>query len=448
MKTKITFILLLAGMIISPSINVIAQDDSKFGKDPETCKINISLYTEFFRQWKDSKYKSEVVKDAIKPWRNVLLHCPAAQESTYVNGVRIMTYLIGKEKNEALREKYIDTLLMLYDKRIEYFGKEGSILARKGNDYYRYRTQNFAEANAIFKRSIELQGNNSQGAVLSYYFRTAAKMVQEEVVEKATIIDAYEKVSEIIDYNLKKYANDAKKLEGWKSTKGNIEAEFEPFATCEDLISIYQTKYEANKEDIQLLNKIIDILDKKGCVESQLYFDATVQLYKMEPSPASAYLIGRMYLKEKQYAEALPYLKQATALEDEEELSKIYFYMAMVNQNQNKFSEARENALKAIKNNPNYGEAYILIGDLYGTTARDCGDNDLTTRVGYWAAVDKYEKAKQVDPTVAEDANSRIRQYSAHFPTMETIFFYNLKEGETYKVECWINENTKVRAAK
>ena len=448
MKAKLIIILLLGGMILSPGMKVIGQDDSKFGNDPETCKINISLYQEFFRQWKDSKYKSDVVKDAIKPWRQVFLKCPEAQESTYTNGVRLMTYLINKEKNEALREKYIDTLLMLYDKRIEYFGKEGVILAYKGNDYYRYRTQNFAEANAIFKRSIELQGNKSIGAVLVYYFRTTAKMVSEKMVEKATIIDAYDKVNTIIDFNIKKYAGDARKLEEWKNYKGNIEAEFEPFATCDDLIAIYQSKFEANKNDVELLKKMIDILDKKKCVESQLYFDATIQLYKIEPSPASAYLIGKMYLKEENYKEALTYLNQATALEDTEDLALIYFYIAKCNQSANQYSEARKNALKAIEKNPEYGSAYILIGDLYAVSADDCGGNDLTKRVAYWAAVDKYQKAKQVDSAVEEVANKRIKEYSVHFPTIETIFFYNLKEGDSYKVECWINETTIVRGAK
>ncbi|MBU1014425.1 MAG: hypothetical protein KKG99_15610 [Bacteroidetes bacterium] len=448
MKTKLIFIFLLGGLVLSPNINVIGQDESKFGDKPDDCRMNISLYQEFFRQWKESDYKSEVIKDAIRPWRWVFLNCPAALESTYVNGIRIMTYLINKEKNEAMREKYIDTLFMVYDKRIEFFGKEGSVLAYKGNDYYKYRTQNFVEANAIFKRSMELQGNETQGAVLSYYFRTTAKMVSEEVVEKSTIIDAYDNVSAIIDFNLKKYEKDARRLEEWKNIKGNIEAEFEPFATCDDLIAIYQTKFDANKNDLELLKKITDILDKKRCNESQLFFDASVQLYKLEPSPASAYLIGKMYLKSENINEALRYLTEATALQDTDDLALIYFYMARCNQSLNKYAEARKNALKAIDYKPNYGEAYILIGDLYGMTAKDCGDNELTSRVGYWAAVDKYEKAKQVDPELAEIANDRIRKYAIHFPTTETIFFYNYQEGDMYKIECWINETTKIRGAK
>jgi len=86
---------------------------------------------------------------------------------------------------------------------------------------------------------------------------------------------------------------------------------------------------------------------------------------------------------------------------------------------------------------------------MYAASASDCGDNDLTKKVAYWAAVDKYMRAKQVDPEVAEIAQSRISTFSQQFPNSETIFFYDLKEGDTYTVECWINEKTTtVRALK
>ena len=77
----------------------------------------------------------------------------------------------------------------------------------------------------------------------------------------------------------------------------------------------------------------------------------------------------------------------------------------------------------------------------------DCGDNDLTKHVTFWVAVDKYYKAKQVEPELAADADSRIATYSQYFPAAQTIFFYHLNPGDTYTVECWINETTKVRAS-
>ena len=112
------------------------------------------------------------------------------------------------------------------------------------------------------------------------------------------------------------------------------------------------------------------------------------------------------------------------------------------------FPKSRSYALKALKVRPDEGSPLIIIGDLYAASACDCGDDELTRKVAYWAAVDKYYKAKKIDPSLKEIADSRISSYSAHFPKIETIFFENLNVGDTYKVECWINETTIIRAAK
>ena len=106
--------------------------------------------------------------------------------------------------------------------------------------------------------------------------------------------------------------------------------------------------------------------------------------------------------------------------------------------------KAVTNKIKAVTKN---GKAFILIGDMYAASAKDCGDNDLTNKVAYWVAVDKYYKAKSVDPSVAELANTKINTFSQYFPALETIFFYDLKKGDTYTVECWINETTTVRTS-
>ena len=121
-------------------------------------------------------------------------------------------------------------------------------------------------------------------------------------------------------------------------------------------------------------------------------------------------------------------------------MANVYFQLK-------KYVSARNHCYEAIKLRPNDGKPYILIGDMYVATAKSCGDNELTSKVAYWPAVDKYIKAKNIDPSVADIARSKINTYSQYFPVKETIFFYDLNEGDTYFVECWINENTKVRTS-
>lgn len=459
MKKVLFILIMMVFSILAPVTLVIAQEEGndsdtgpestgRYGEDSITCVMNISLYREFFKQWKASGYKNETVNDAIGPWRWVFLNCPKGTQNTYIDGVKIVSYLINEAKDNALKEKYIDTLMMVYDQRIEYFNKEGYVLGRKGVDLINYRPEAFEEAYNIFKRSVELQGNKSSGPVLVFYFQTAISVVKDGKADTSIIFDTYDVISNIIDFNLEKNKSNEKKRSNWEIVQNNVELRLEPFATCKDIIAIYRKKFEQKPEDIDLLKKISELLDKKNCHEDQLYFDVTTQLYELEPNPESAYMIGKMLLKEDQFSESIKYFEEVEGIEDQATLAKSYKFQAEAYRGLKNYPSARKFALKAAALEPGDGEPYLLIGDLYAASATDCGDNDLTKRVAYWAAVDKYYKAKAVDPEIAEIANKRISSYSVYFPSIETIFFYGYHEGDSYTVECWINETTKVRASK
>ncbi|MBI9038952.1 MAG: tetratricopeptide repeat protein [Bacteroidales bacterium] len=437
MKIRLLQLIFSIGFIIFFLSEINAQKGPKYGEDSLTCIMNISLYREFYRQ--------ENFADAIGPWRKVFSKCPRGTQNTYIDGVKMFSDFIKNGKNKAVKEKLIDTLMMIYDQRIEYFNNRGYILGRKGADYFKLRPTDVQKAYNILNESVELEGNNSSYSILGYYFKSTIKLVDKELAPKELILENYDKISEIIDFNIK---NDPKSAVKYENTKGYIENAFEPFASCENLISIYSDKFAENPDDVEQLNKIIKLLDKKGCHEEPLYFETNIKLYELEPSPESAFLIGKMYLKKGDYKNAAEYLEQATEMENKDKVGDVYVYLAESFRNMNNFPKARTYAYKAIEFNPENGNPYIIIGDMYATSAKDCGDNDLTKRVAYWAAVDKYEKAKKVDSSIEVIANKRIKNVSSNFPDVQTIFFHDLKEGDTYKVECWINENTIVRAAK
>ena len=48
--------------------------------------------------------------------------------------------MINTEKDAEKRELLIDTLMMVYDWRIQNFGREGYVTGRKGIDFYKFRT--------------------------------------------------------------------------------------------------------------------------------------------------------------------------------------------------------------------------------------------------------------------------------------------------------------------
>ncbi|MBN2175392.1 MAG: tetratricopeptide repeat protein [Bacteroidales bacterium] len=448
-KRSILFISLFTIFLLAGR-HGFAQEESKYGTDSVKCITNNSLYYEFFKQWKQSNYKSTAWKDAIKPWRWVFIHCPQSTINIYLHGEKLVEELINQESNKEKKEKYIDTLMMVYDKRIQYFGKEGYVLGKKGVDLYKLRPNDYEEVYEILKKSIALEGTESNGPVLIYYFRAAEKMVKAEKSEKTILVDIYDQTSEIVEFNIKKYnaENDTENLTNWENIKGNIELSFEPYATCEDLISIYTIKFNETPKDVDLLKKITKILEKKDCTDSELFFKATKNLHEAEPSARTAELMGIMNIKKEDYNAAAKYLNESINLfEDDMDKADAYFLLANVYFQLKQYSNARNASYEALKITPNEGKLYILIGDLYASSAKDCGDNDLTSKAAYWVAVDKYIRAKSVDPSVEELANTKINTFSQYFPLKETIFFYDLNEGDSYIVECWINEKTTVRTS-
>lgn len=444
------FISLILVMMFGGVIKSQPSGASKYGSDSVTCVMNNSLYYEFYKQWKASDFVNASWKDAIAPWRWVYLNCPQSTINIFLHGESLMEALVTNETNKPLKEKYIDTLMMVYDNRIKYYGKEGYVLGKKGVDLYKYRPESYEEVYQILGKSITLEGNSSGGPALIYYFRAAEKLVKAEKAEKAILVDIYDQTSDIIDFNLKdcQAKNDTKNIANWENVKTNIELSFEPYATCEDLISIYTIKFNNTPNDIDLLKKITKILDKKNCTDSELFFKATENLHNLEPTANSAKLMGKMYIKREDYNKATTYLLQAIDLyEDDNDRADAQYLLANVYFQVKQYSTARSQCYEVLKVRSNDGKAYILIGDLYASSAKDCGDNDLTNKVAYWVAVDKYYKAKTVDPSVEELATTKINTFSRYFPATETIFFYDLKKGDSYTVGCWINETTTVRTS-
>ncbi|MCD4696244.1 MAG: tetratricopeptide repeat protein [Bacteroidales bacterium] len=451
MKIKAALIGILIGLISFSS--VYSQDtEAKYGSDSITCVMNNSLYYEFYKQWKQGNYKNESWKDAYTAWLWVFNNCPKSTKNIYLHGEKLVKEKIKTETNKDNKEKYIDTLMMVYDKRIKYFRKEGYVLGKKGSDLYKLRPSAYAESYEILKKSVALEKNGSYAPILIYYFRTAEKMVKEEKLSKDVLVDIYDETSEIIEYNINEYTEkgEDKKIKNWENVQGNIELSFEPYATCPDLISIFSVKFNENPDDVEVLRKITKKLDKRDCTDSDLFLNALEKLVAIEPEPSakSAELLGKLYIKREKFDDAVKYLKQSIELEkDDNERADVHYLLANVLFQQNKLSEARSHCYEVIKIRPHEGKAYILIGDMYSTSAKKCGDNDLTSKVGYWAAVDKYYKAKNVDSSVSDLANTKINTFIQYFPATETIFFYDLKKGDPYTIECWINETTTVRTS-
>lgn len=468
MKTKILSSLLVLLMSIGVfahnteniSINVIDTDidlsysDGKYGDDSISCITNLSLYREYYKQWKSSGYKSEIVKDALKSWRKVFNGCPRSSEKMYLDGLKMMDYKFNKAADNQ-KAAYMDTVEMIYLQRLENFptkkgkSQKGDIYGRLGTDIMQMMPERADKAYKYLKESVALEQDDASISSLVYYFRATIRKVKNGEADETLVVDTYDELSTLIEANIDKNLDNQDKLKHWENAQGNVEKTFEPYATCEALVGIYEKKFQESPEDIDLLKKVTKILKKKKCTDSPLFFATTKKLYELEPTPKSAMLMGKMLIEEEKYQEAAKYMEEAVSMiEDKKEKADILSDLGKIYYKLNNYQQARTYARQALSLNPSDGMSYILIGDMYAASASNCGDNDLTKKVAYWAAIDKYVQAKNADSELTELANKRIATYAKYYPTLETIFFNDLQEGDSYKVECWINETTTVRAAK
>ena len=451
--------LAMALVLVAGSANAQQKkylSDPKYGPDSaarESCAMHISLYGEF--------YKQKNYKDALVHWRKVYQECPAASKNTFIRGATIYKNIINAEKDAALKEKLIDTLMMVYDQRIVHFKQEGAVLANKGVDLYSYRGKNAAgEVYEMLKKSCELEKGETAAGVITVMMQSAVDQYKAEEIDGAEVINAYELAMSTLDAAIasnKKIAEggDAKKapaaqkeLEKLDLDLKNVENLFSESgaATCDALVSIFSAKYDANKDDIDWLKKVTKLLDKTDCNADPLFAKASEALYALEPSSAAARNLARLFLAKQDLNKAASYYSKACDLQEDAVLKSQYYYeWSMVVFAQKNYQKVRELSNLALKSNPENGKAYIAIGKAYAADAKNIGDEKVEHDAAYWAAVDKFNKAKQVDKSCEAEANDLISTYKKYFPNKEEAFMFGIQEGSQVTVGGWINEKTTAR---
>ena len=434
-------LLLISGLLLLTS-TLFAQKPSGYGtgEDSMQCVRNLSLYTEFYNQ--------DNYNDAYIPWKKTLEICPASNKNIYIHGVKMLKLIIRKEKDPAIKAQYIDSLMWLYDKRIENFGKEAFVLGRKGRDLFALNNEKFEEAYEILEKSYNGRKNKSEINSLVVYMQTSVLKFKAETFTKGDIVQNFSNSLSTLEYQLGTAKNEKTKTKV-EAGIANIEEIFSKSgaADCEALIGLFTTKFESDPNNIDLLKKIIMLLDRTDCTDSDLFCKTSENLYKLEPSAESAYNVAKLLLKKGEYDKATKYYTEAIDQQQDSVLKAKYYYEAatLTHAKGGQPQLARSYCYKSIAYNSKKGSPYLLIGRIYAASVKECGENDFEHKTVYWVAVDKFIKAKTVDPSVTEDANKEINSYSHYFPNTEEAFFYNINEGDKYTVKCWINETTIVR---
>ncbi len=421
-----------------------------FGEDSIRCGKNLSLY--------DQEVKQKLFDEAYEPWLIAFNECPLSTINLYSHGVKIVSYMYERESNTETKEAFYQLLMQVYDQRAKYFGTNRKyptpyIMGLKAIDMLEYKGNEIEvkkQAYVYLSENITQSPESAQLAIISSFFSTSIALFQAQDIRAEQVVKDYVICTEWLNKELA-VETKPQKIEDLKKMSISLENMFisSGVASCETLGQLYDSLIDSKVNDIQWLKNSNKILLKQDCEDSEILNRISLAIYKIEPTADAAYSIARTHLKKKELSSAKEYYNQAIELESEPVVKAKYLYqLGLILSNQGDLVGAKAKALQAISNNSSYGEPYILLGKLYAQGASNYGKNDFEHKTVFWAAVDKFNKAKEVDPKLTEEVNQQIASMSIHYPANEELFFQGLKAGDSYQIGDWINEKTTVRLKK
>lgn len=422
----------------------------------EDCLEKLSLFSE--------NVKNKQFADAYGPWWEVYNTCPNANKAIYSQGSKIIDWKYANTTDPQEKERLRQLILEMSDKRIKYFGDDPKyptayILGQKALDYCQYFPESSMEpAYGWLKQSVEGMGVKSQMQVLRKFVELSCTLYKSDTAKYVDqFIADYELASELLSQQAADPAN--KNAQSAAQQGSYIDELFAQSgaADCSKLDALYAAKVDENKEDVSVLNAIIKIYQRANCTESDVYFAASLAVHKLYPTEESAAGCARMSIKMGDFRGAIAYYEQAITLADPTDLdiADYQYGIALIYySNLKNYQQARSFARASLTSKAGQGRCYILIGLCYAATQPYSTANypaakaAILNKTVYWAAVDKFIQAKQVDPDCTADADKLIAAYSKYFPTKEEMFdLPNELGGATFTVGGWIGETTACRAA-
>jgi hypothetical protein len=437
---KLTIILLTVLAVFGGQFKASAQ--GKYGADSAQCLLYLSYYQEY---WKQKNYDS-----ALPNWRKAYSVCPAtASQNMFIHGTRLMTRQLDKIKDPAQRAAIIDTIITLQDQRMAAYPKKRvEIMNNKGQYMINYRGSDSKYIYDNLSGIVAELGTQSSGSILVNLLQSGIALYREDKLSADDVIALYDTVSDAI--NGADAKNDAEAEDNAKA-KATIESIFadSKVASCDNLIAIFTPRYEADSDNLALVSNIVKLMNNaEDCASNDLYLKAVTSMYKLDPSYRSAYALFRLNSARDNVADAARYIEEAIAdPESDETVDAQYNYeLALFAYKNGMRGKAYEAARKAVDLDQGYaGKAYLLIGNLWASST--CSD-EVDKYARFWAATDYFQKARNVDPTLAEDASASISSVSRYYPEASEIFMYDLTAGQSYTVSCGVmTASTTVRVS-
>ena len=450
-------IILLANLFLFLGLQVVNAQATQ-----QECTIKYNLFK--------GDYQSKKYDDAFPNWMYLMDNCQKLSINIYKLGDKLAQV---RFKDAADKTEAAALVKRVYQQRLENFPTKDP--AKVHSDYATFLVKNKLasddEVFEILELAYSIDPNRMSVKNIYRYFQGITDANKDTNPQK--VFDTYDDVLESVGEKLVDYAKKLKVLNdkveaGQELDKkekrrlraytinskalGQVESGLDniiiALSTCDRLIPLYERDFEINKTNAKWLKRAVSRMFNKECTDDPLFEKLAIAYAEASPSADAYSFVAGVLAKKGDVSGAEEMRMKAFELEtDLFKKANFKLKFAQSAKKRGQKSKARQLAREAISLNPNMGRAYLFIASLYATSVNSCGTNEFEKRMTYVAAYNKAVKASKVDPSMSSVARKFIRNYKANFPSKKVIFTEGVKEGDTFKVKCWINESVKITSS-
>jgi len=431
------------------------------GQNPE-CMTNLSIYAEH------AKVKN--YDAAYTPWKMVYETCPSINKANFSLGEKILAYKIDNSSGTE-KDGYISDLLALYDNSLKVFPDKfpkAVVAIDKALLLYDNKMASDEELYNLLNAAFEQDASNFKNPKALYlYFSSLVDLYNDGKKDLQAVFDTYDDVTEKIEEENAKLTDIISTLlpkeeagtltskekrrlkvattnsESYGKIAGSVDSKLGALADCDNLIPLYEKSFELKKTDVTWVKRAVGRMFSKDCIDDPMFQKLFEAQLALDPS-ADAYVYGGTLKKKAgDNKGAIADYNKALELESDPKKKSNIAYKIATSYRRSSKSTARSYAQKAINANPANGRAYLLIANLYATSANDCGSTPFEKRAIYWKAAEMARKAGRVDPSLSGNANQSAASYSAKAPSKTDIFNSGLA-GKTIAFSCWVGGSVTV----
>ncbi len=482
-------------LAVSFSISNTTTGQCTTWKDLEAGSAEKEMAESNYQIYKDH-LKAKNYEAAMVAWEKLMKTAPAADGkriSPFWDGITLLEEANKNETDKAKIAANNARIVALHEQCIECLQTKKIVVkgaktdetlkekiadqkARQAEDMFRMESP-AADIYAVAKEAVDMGGQDITYKVLQPYAASVVTLFQENTVPAEEARRVHDQLNEIADNNTIKQEELADQYKANKKAKKEKRArqisklytkykirmnkefnkvEGEIF-DCEYFKGIYMSDYEEGKDDLAIVKTIYSRLKKRECTDEDPFIIELKERYKVLAAASNAdkeaefnannpAVVAKQRYDAGDYTIAIEKWEEAIADETDPEVKATYLFRIASTQGRKlkQYATARTTAREAAELKPNWGRPFMLIGDLYASSARRCGD-DWNQRLAILAAIDKYSYAKSIDPEVAEEASKRIGKYNQSRPEKADGFSRGINEGASVNVGCWIGESVKVR---